>query len=174
MKLIFILLLFPFFLFPSQVCKIKIDSVLSNINANDITNGLGDNIAVASFSTGLTSINANEITYTLGDDIAVANFLNLSPIYTQNRVWECRFKNKVDRQRITVIYSLSASNGQSGGISNGNNFFIPTAVRTKNLYFEKKDKLVVGDIEFELDLGALQATSSGNYDGVLTIEVYEN
>ena len=143
------------------------------IKPNVITNGQGDDIEVSSLSTGLTSINANEITYTLGDDIAVAGFLNLSPIYAQSRGWVCRFKKKVNRQNIAVKYSLSASSGQSDGISYGN-FFIPTTVRTKNLYFEKKDKQVVGDIEFEFDLRHPLATSSGNYSGVLTIEVYEN
>ena len=165
----------PFSLSASQDCKIKIkiDPIGSNISANDITAGQGDDIEVASLGIGLTNINANQITYVLGDDIAVDNFLNLSPIYIENRGWECRFKKKVDRQRITGTYNLIASSGQSGGISNGN-FFIPTIVRTKSLYFEKKDKVVVGDIEFEFDLGAPKATSSGNYNGVLTIEVHEN
>ena len=125
-----------------------------------------------------TGISADEITYGSGDDIAIDSWtmgLNLSPTFIESTVWRCRFKQEITNlENITVKYTLIASNGQSAGISYGN-FFIPTTVRTTSLHFkDKQHKEVQGDIELAFDLGASQATSSGIYNGVLTIEVYEN
>ena len=136
-----------------QNCKFKVlvNPVNKNIAANKITNGNGDDIAIDDFNINL----------------------NLTPAYVRKKVWRCRFKKKVKRNRIYVKYTLVATNGQSNGISNGG-FFIPTEVTTKRLRINNNRKVVKGDVKFKFDLGGAQATSSGNYTGVLTIEVYEN
>jgi len=148
-----ILLVFSLPIYAFQDCTIKmlIDPVKKNIRANDITYGAGNDIAIDSFTIPL----------------------ELSPSKIKKRVWRCKFSQSVNRQNIVVNYTLIASNGQSGGVSNGSSF-IPTTMITDRLRFRNNDKVVRGDIGFQFNLNSPQAKLSGNYTGVLTIEVYEN
>jgi len=99
--------------------------------------------------------------------------LNLSPTVTRRRVWRCRFQNPVNRQNLTVSYTLVSLNGQMGRVSLGSSS-IPTTVRTKRLRFRRRGRVVTGDVEFRFDLSSPQMKHAGDYKGILTINVIEN
>lgn len=173
LPLLCIVCLFPFSLYAFQDCKLKInfDPVSASISANKITLGQGDEIAENSISINGISVNNNILTL---DTVNNSNLnLQLSQSTVKKKVWQCDFTKKVNKQNIVVNYTLVASNGQSGGISNGN-AFIPTTVQTQRLRFRNRRKSVLGDIKLVFDLSHVQAKTSGNYGGVLNIEVYEN
>ena len=173
LSLLWLLSFFPFSLYGYQDCtfKIRINPVTETIRANDITLGQGDDISE-------DSISVNSLTFS-GDTLTLdtLNNSNLSLVLSQSivkkRVWRCNFQNSVNKDNVVVNYTLVATNGQQGGISNGN-AFIPTTVKTDRLRFRRRRKRVLGDIEFILDLSDPRAKVSGSYSGVLTIEVYEN
>ena len=167
----FLILLASLPLFALQDCRITIlvDPVKKNIKANDITNGAGNDItsnAGALTIDGLTNTGGTPIdTTTVG--------LNLSPAVTGRRVWRCDFQNPVNRQNLTVSYTLVSLNGQTGRVSLGSSS-IPTTVRTKQLRFQRRGRVVTGDVEFQFDLSSPQMKHAGDYKGILTINVIEN
>ncbi len=167
----FLILLASLPLFALQDCRITIlvDPVKENIRANNITNGAGSNIesdAGALTIDGLINTGSSPIdTTTVG--------LNLSPSITRQSVWRCDFQNSVNRQNLTVSYTLVALNGQTGRVSLGASS-IPTTVRTKRLRFQRRGRVVTGDVEFLFDLSSPQMKHAGDYKGILTINVIEN
>ena len=173
LPLLCILCLSPFTLYGFQDCKLKIliDPVSKSVRANKITLGQGDDIDKDSFSVNGLSVNNNVLTLDTINDLSLS--LQLSPSIVKKRVWRCNFQKKVNKNNIVVKYTLVAANGQNGGISNGS-AFIPTTVTTERLRFRNRRKRVLGDIKFAFDLSHTQATASGNYRGVLTIDVHEN
>lgn len=173
LPLLCILCFSPFTLYGFQDCNLKIliDPVSKSIRANKITSNQGDDIDKNSFTINGITVNNNTLTLNTVTDLSLN--LDLSPSKVLRRVWQCDFNNKVNKNNIVVKYTLVAANGQNGGISNGS-AFIPTVVSTKRLRFRNRRKSVLGDIQFVFDLSHAQATVSGNYGGVLTIEVYEN
>ena len=173
LPLLCILCLSPFTLYGFQDCKLKIlvDPVSKSIRAGKITSNQGDDIAKDSFTINGITVNNNTLTLDTVTDLSLN--LDLTPSVVKRRVWRCNFKKSVNRQNIVVNYTLVAANGQSGGISNGS-AFIPITVSTQRLRFRNRRKRVLGDIKFVFDLSHAQARASGNYGGVLTIEVYEN
>lgn len=172
LPLLCLILLSPFTLYGFQECKLKIrlDPVKASIRAGKITSKAGDDIAD-------DSIMANGLILS-GDTLSLDTVntpgtkLNLFPGKSKRRVWRCDFQNSVNIDNIAVKYTLVAANGRSGGISNGN-AFIPITVRTRKLIYKNNRKTVFGDMKFIFDLSYVQAKASGQYGGVLTIEVYE-
>jgi len=165
------ILLFASSLQAYQDCKFKIlkDPIRKRIKAREISS-TGDDVVSEGGSASGGSLSG--YTLTLDGAVDISNIsLNLSPEYIKKKVWRCNFKRRVNRNRLVVNYTLTAANGQHGGISNGS-AFIPVTVETDRLRIRRRKK-VKGDVKFIFDLSSSQATRSGNYTGVLNIEVYE-
>jgi hypothetical protein len=168
-----------FFLFASslqayQDCKFKIlkDPIRKRIKAREISSA-GDDVVSDGGSASGGSFSG--YTLTLDGAVDISNVsLNLSPEYIKKKVWRCNFKRRIHKNRLVVKYTLTAANGQHGGISNGS-AFIPVRVETDRLYIRSRRKKVKvkGNVKFIFDLSSSQATRPGNYTGVLNIEVYE-
>jgi len=178
MQRLYVLLLSSFFFSPLllsayQDCKLTIlvDPVSKNFRARDISKDGNDVAKYGGSATG-GSYNSDTLQLDVPLDINTVT-LDLSPEYKKNSVWECSFQNSVNKNNIVVNYSLVATNGQGGGVSNGN-AFIPVTVQNDRLRFRRRRKVVRGDIRFIFDLSASTAVRAGNYTGVLTIEVHEN
>lgn len=149
--------LVSFPLFAAQDCTIRIliDPLQEDISASQIS--YGDEIS--------------------SDDGAVLNIasvgVNLSLTVLLRNVWRCDFRRSVNRQNLTVNYTLVSLNGQANRVSLGASS-MPTSVMTNNLRFQRRNRTVTGDVAFQFDLSDPQMKQAGSYRGVLTINVYEN
>lgn len=164
-----------FFLFVAslhayQDCKFKIlkDPVFGSLDARDIA-GSEDIEADSGSASGGTY---DSYTLTLDGAVDIGNVsLDLSPEFVKKQVWRCNFKRRINTNKLVINYTVTAANGRNGGISNGS-AFIPVTVETNRLRI-RRGRRVKGDVRFIFDLSSSQATRSGNYSGVLNIEVYE-